>query len=123
MIPDKRPDQKAQRETDLLAFVQGEVNVAAMQEAVRHMDSLSSDIFEGSIKDMAKYLSQRNSPKVLLVDVSHLDLPLSELSDLAKPSATAEYGLLVIRSLSNIKRGFNAYCDSLTESEPVQSMV
>ncbi len=83
MIPDKRPDQKAQRETDLLAFVQGEINVAAMQEAVRHMDGISSDIYEGSIKDMAKYLSKRSSPKVLLVDVSHSDLPLSELNDLA----------------------------------------
>lgn len=69
---------------DLVAFISSENDLTAVRESVAMLSDAASHVVLGSIKDAISYLSRSRSPRVLIIDVSKSDLPLSDLTKLSE---------------------------------------
>jgi pilus assembly protein CpaE len=79
-----------QRE-QFLAFVGDTETYAVIDQVVGEMMLPHASIRQGSVKDAIKHLGEQRSPKLLLIDVSGSDLPLSDinaLADVCEPGVT-----------------------------------
>jgi len=66
-----------------IAFCTDSTTHAAIDRAIGDMMLPHASIRKGSVKDAIKYLSQHASPRLLMVDISGSDLPLSDIDSLA----------------------------------------
>ena len=66
-----------------IAFCSDSTTHAAVDRAIGNLVLPHASIRKGSVKDAIKYLSQHASPKLLMVDISGSDLPLSDIDNLA----------------------------------------
>lgn len=66
-----------------LAFCADSTTHSAVDRVIGEMMLPHASIRKGSVKDAVKYLSQHASPKLLLVDITGSDLPLSDIDNLA----------------------------------------
>ncbi len=80
-------------QSQFIAFCADSASHAAVDRAIGDMMLPHASIRKGSIKEAIKYLSQHTSPKLLMVDISGSDLPLSDIDDLAN---VCEPGVSVI---------------------------
>lgn len=74
---------------DLLACVLGETNAVVIQDVCATLPEVKFQVLKGDVKDAIKYLARNPSPKLLVVDVTQIELPLSalqELSQVCEPS-------------------------------------
>ncbi|MCC2665645.1 MAG: putative response regulator receiver domain protein (CheY-like) [Geminicoccaceae bacterium] len=74
-----------------LAFVGDTETYAVIDQVVGEMMLPHASIRQGSVKDAVKQLGEQRSPKLLLIDVSGSDLPLSDinaLADVCEPGVT-----------------------------------
>ncbi len=76
-----------------LAFCSDSDSYAAVDRVVGDMMLPHTSIRKGSIKDAVRYLSEHPSPKLLMIDISSSDLPLSDIDNLAN---VCEPGVTVI---------------------------
>ena len=74
-----------------LAFVGDSETYAVIDQVVGEMMLPHASIRQGSVKEAVKHLGEQRSPKLLLIDVSGSDLPLSDinaLADVCEPGVT-----------------------------------
>jgi pilus assembly protein CpaE len=76
-----------------LAFCSDSASYAAVDRIVGDMMLPHASIRKGSIKDAVRYLSEHPSPRLLMIDISGSDLPLSDIDNLAN---VCEPGVTVI---------------------------
>ena len=79
-----------QRE-QFLAFCSDPETYAVIDQVVGEMMLPNASIREGGVKDAIKHLGEQRSPKLLLIDLSGSDLPLSDvnsLADVCEPGVT-----------------------------------
>jgi len=79
-----------QRE-QFLAFCSDPETCAVIDQVVGEMMLPNASIREGGVKDAIKHLGEQRSPKLLLIDLSGSDLPLSDvnsLADVCEPGVT-----------------------------------
>ena len=88
------PEQASTEQRDqFLAFVADQETYAVVDQVIGEMMLPNAAIREGTVKDAVKYLGEHRSPKLLLVDLSDSELPLSEINSLAD---VCEPGVTVI---------------------------
>jgi pilus assembly protein CpaE len=73
----------AEQREQFLAFVADPETSSVIDQVVGEMMLPHASIREGGVKEAVKYLSEQRSPRLLLVDLSGSDLPLSEINSLA----------------------------------------
>jgi len=78
---------------DLMAFVEDPNDRNVVQDSFKLLDLRNCELVSGGIKEAIEVLSQRKSPKYLIIDVSKSDLPISELNRLME---VAEPGVGII---------------------------
>ena len=66
-----------------LAFCADSASYAAVDRVVGDMMLPHASIRKGGIKDAVRYLSEHPSPKLLMIDITGSDLPLSDIDNLA----------------------------------------
>lgn len=76
-----------------LAFCGNSASYAAVDRVVNDMMLPHASIRKGSIKEAVRYLSEHSSPRLLMIDISGSDLPLSDIDNLAN---VCEPGVTVI---------------------------
>lgn len=76
-----------------LAFCNDATSHAAVDRVISDMMLPFASIRKGSVKDAVRYLSEHASPKLLMIDISGSDLPLSDIDNLAN---VCEPGVTVI---------------------------
>lgn len=77
-------DQAAAERGHLHAWVQDEETRRVVEQVVSDLMVPQCTVRRGSIGDAVQELGQRRSPRILVVDVSGSDLPLSLVNDLAE---------------------------------------
>jgi pilus assembly protein CpaE len=78
------PEQASTEQRDqFLAFVADQETYAVVDQVIGEMMLPSAAIREGTVKDAVKYLGEHRSPKLLVVDLSDSELPLSDINSLA----------------------------------------
>ncbi|MGI9421462.1 MAG: AAA family ATPase [Geminicoccaceae bacterium] len=76
-------DRAGADQSQFIAFCADSTTHAAVDKAIGDLMLPHASIRKGSIKDAIKYLSQHSSPKLLMVDITGSDLPLSDIDNLA----------------------------------------
>lgn len=76
-----------------LAFCSDSASYAAVDRVVGDMMLPHAAIRKGNVVDAVRYLSEHSSPKLLIIDISGSDLPLSDIDNLAN---VCEPGVTVI---------------------------
>jgi pilus assembly protein CpaE len=71
-----------QRE-QFLAFVGDEETYAVVDQVIGELMLPHASIRQGTVKDAVKHLGEHRSPKVLVIDLSDSELPLSDINSLA----------------------------------------
>ena len=66
-----------------LAFCSDSATYAVVDQVVGEMSLQHASIREGGVKEAVKYLSEHRSPRLLLIDLSKSELPLSDINSLA----------------------------------------
>lgn len=66
-----------------IAFCADSATHAAIDQVISDMMLPHASIRKGTVKDAIKHLSQHSSPKLLMVDITGSDLPLSDIDSLA----------------------------------------
>jgi pilus assembly protein CpaE len=87
------PDKQAAVEPreQFLAFVTDDETFAVVDQVVGEMMLPHASIRRGDVKQTIKYLGEHRSPKLLLIDLSGSELPLSDingLADVCEPGVT-----------------------------------
>jgi pilus assembly protein CpaE len=78
------PEQASTEQRDqFLAFVADQETYAVVDQVIGEMMLPSAAIRQGTVKDAVKYLGEHRSPKLLVVDLSDSELPLSDINSLA----------------------------------------
>jgi pilus assembly protein CpaE len=83
--------QGAEQRDQFLAFVADSDTYGVIDQVVGEMMLPHAAIRQGGVKDAVKHLGEQRSPRLLLIDVSGSDLPLSEvnaLPDVCEPGVT-----------------------------------
>ncbi|MGH6945303.1 MAG: AAA family ATPase [Geminicoccaceae bacterium] len=73
----------AEQREQFLAFVGDRETYAVIDQVVGEIMLPHASIREGSVKDAVKHLGEQRSPKLLLIDLSGSELPLSDINSLA----------------------------------------
>ena len=73
----------AEQRDQFLAFVGDPETFAVVDQVVGEMMLPHASIRQGGVKEAVKHLGEQRSPKLLLIDVSGSDLPLSDINSLA----------------------------------------
>ena len=76
-------DRAGNDQAQFIAFCADSTTHAAVDRVIGDMMLPHASIRKGTIKDAIKYLSQHQSPKLLMVDITGSDLPLSDIDNLA----------------------------------------
>ena len=76
-------DRAGADQSQFIAFCADSTTHAAVDKAIGDLMLPHASIRKGSIKEAIKYLSQHSSPKLLMVDITGSDLPLSDIDNLA----------------------------------------
>jgi pilus assembly protein CpaE len=76
-------ERSAEQREQFLAFVADPETYAVVDQVVGEMMLPNASIRQGGVKDAAKHLGEHRSPKLLLIDLSESDLPLSDINSLA----------------------------------------
>jgi pilus assembly protein CpaE len=71
-----------QRE-QFLAFVADQETYAVIDQVIGELMLPHASIRQGTVKDAVKHLGEQRSPKLLLIDLSDSELPLSDINSLA----------------------------------------
>lgn len=88
------PEQAGTEQRDqFLAFVADQETYGVVDQVIGEMMLPNAAIREGNVKDAIKYLGEHRSPKLLVVDLSDSELPLSDINSLAD---VCEPGVTVI---------------------------
>ena len=66
-----------------LAFVADEETYAVVDQVIGELMLPHASIRQGTVADAVKHLSEQRSPKLLVVDLSNSELPLSDINSLA----------------------------------------
>lgn len=83
--------QGTEQREQFLAFVADDETYSVVDQVVGEMMLPHAAIRQGGVKEAAKHLGEQRSPKLLLIDVSGSDLPLSDintLADVCEPGVT-----------------------------------
>jgi pilus assembly protein CpaE len=83
--------QGTEQREQFLAFVADDETYAVVDQVVGEMMLPHAAIRQGGVKDAIKHLGEQRSPRLLLIDVSGSDLPLSDinaLADVCEPGVT-----------------------------------
>ena len=80
-------------QAQFLAFCVDSDSYAAIDRVIGDLMLSHASIKKGGIKDAVRHLSEHSSPKLLMVDISGSDLPLSDIDNLAN---VCEPGVTVI---------------------------
>lgn len=83
----------AEERRQFRAFVQDETSRKVMDQAVGDLTIPNATVQRGGIADAIRELGPRRSPRILVVDVTGVDLPLSAVNELAE---VCEPGVTVI---------------------------
>ncbi len=86
-------DRTKTGQDQFLAFCTDSESYAAVDRVIGDMMLPHASIKKGNIKDAIRYLSEHASPKLLMIDISGSDLPLSDIENLAN---VCEPGVSVI---------------------------
>jgi pilus assembly protein CpaE len=81
----------AEHRDQFLAFVGDTDTFAVIDQVVGELMLPHASIRQGSVKEAVKHLGEQRSPRLLLIDVSGSDLPLSDinaLADVCEPGVT-----------------------------------
>lgn len=78
---------------DFLAIVNDPSTENTMKSVVTMMGIPSTCVLRGEIKEAVAYLKENRSPKILIIDISSSQLPISDINELAE---VCEPGVLVI---------------------------
>ena len=78
-----RSSRSTEQREQFLAFVGDTETFAVIDQVVGEMMLPHASIRQGGVKDAVKHLGEQRSPKLLLIDVSGSDLPLSDINALA----------------------------------------
>lgn len=76
-------ERASDEQAHFIAFCADSTTHAAIDRVIGDMMLPHASIRKGSVKDAIKFLSQHPSPKLLMVDISGSDLPLSDIDSLA----------------------------------------
>ncbi len=86
-------ERPSTEQAQFIAFCADSNTHAAVDKVVGDMMLPYASIRKGTVKDAIKYLSNHQSPKLLMVDITGSDLPLSDIDNLAN---VCEPGVSVI---------------------------
>jgi len=90
IAPTEQQQPTEQRE-QFLAFVTDEDSNAVVDQVVGELMLPHASIRKGDVKEATRYLGENRSPRLLLIDLSGAELPLSEinaLADVCEPGVT-----------------------------------
>lgn len=76
-------DRASGDQAQFIAFCADSATHAAVDRVIGDMMLPHASIRKGTVKDAIKHLSQHSSPKLLMVDITGSDLPLSDIDSLA----------------------------------------
>lgn len=76
-------DRASSEQARFIAFCADSSTHAAVDRVIGDMMLPHASIRKGTVKDAIKYLSHHPSPRLLMVDISSSDLPLSDIDNLA----------------------------------------
>jgi pilus assembly protein CpaE len=77
----------------MLAFLSDGVSESVLRSLATTMGIASSSVMGGGVKAAVKYLEEHRSPKILFIDLSESELPISDVNEL---SEVCEPGVIVI---------------------------
>jgi pilus assembly protein CpaE len=89
LAPAKQPDSGPRDQ--FVAFIRDPETSAVIDQVLGEMMLPSASIRNGGVKEAVKYLGENRSPKLLLIDLSESELPLSDinaLADVCEPGVT-----------------------------------
>ena len=77
---------RSSQETQLQfqAFINDKPTKEVVLQVIKELMIPHASVVSGTIKEAVKALDKQDSPKILLVDVSSSDMPLSDINDLAE---------------------------------------
>lgn len=78
---------------EMLAFLSDSASESVLRSLATSIGSPSSSVMSGGIKAAIKYLENNRSPKILFIDLSESELPISDVNEL---SEVCEPGVIVI---------------------------
>ena len=91
--PASDPASGAEERRQFRAFVQDEPSRKIVDQAVGDLMIPNAAVQRGGIADAVRELGERRSPRILVVDITGVDLPLSAVNELAE---VCEPGVTVI---------------------------
>jgi len=86
-------EQAKANQDHFLAFCNDSESYSAVDRVIGEMMLPHASIRKGAVKDAVRYLSDHPSPKLLIIDITGSDLPLSDIDNLAN---VCEPGVTVI---------------------------
>ncbi|MGH1481479.1 MAG: AAA family ATPase [Geminicoccales bacterium] len=86
-------EQVKANQDHFLAFCNDSESYSAVDRVIGEMMLPHASIRKGAVKDAVRYLSDHPSPKLLIIDITGSDLPLSDIDNLAN---VCEPGVTVI---------------------------
>lgn len=72
---------------NLVAFVTDPVSEHVVLSVIKERNMAYADVYQGGMSDALAFVNSNRTPKVLLVDISDSDLPLSEIKKIQEHSA------------------------------------
>ena len=88
-----QPEAATQEQRQFRAFVQDEATRQVMDQVVGELGIPAASIHKGGIREATRLLGEQRSPRLLVVDLSGMELPLSAINELAE---VCEPGVTVI---------------------------
>lgn len=74
----------AEQQQEMIVFIEDPIDENIMKSVLTIMGLPLTAVMKGSIKDATQYLKIHRSPKILIVDLSSSQLPVSDMNDLAE---------------------------------------
>ena len=73
-----------QEQRQFRAFVQDDATRAVVDQVVRELAIPSASVHKGGVREAMKLLGEQRSPRILVVDLAGIELPLSAVNELAE---------------------------------------
>lgn len=64
---------------NLIAFVVDPISKQAVENVIKEANLAYCDVKQGSVSDIVEFMKTNRTPKVLLIDISNSDLPISDI--------------------------------------------
>ena len=104
---EKATDRSPVGRAPLLAFVSDAATEKVLRECLAQLSLVNGMIMRGGIAKAIETLGAERSPNILIVDISGLDLPISQVHALAE---VCEPGVTVIASAIAMRSAYTAIC-------------